>query len=209
MSGVEDHRHRSMPCLSYQSPLCWVGSAPSIDLACWFTRSWRSYCLSTSLGSYHSPLPYSAITWIQAVWMALLLTGMKSNVLMRICSLALAALAISMHLLLCSLNISFLSIRMPTQGVASSLNYTNPFRNLSLSTASIAALSWHLANVRAVRAAFLLQQTAVRVAWPIQSNGQSFSQASWCSTWCHFQLPPSGGHPDKGVLRPGYTPQYT
>jgi len=48
-----------------------VGSAPRMDWACWFRRSWRSSRLPTCLGSHQSLLAYSATTWTQATWTAL------------------------------------------------------------------------------------------------------------------------------------------
>jgi len=74
-----------------------VGSEPRMDLACRFRRSWRSSRLPASLGSHQRSLPYRATAWTHATWTALTLSGTMPYVMVRVRSLASAALAFFMH----------------------------------------------------------------------------------------------------------------
>jgi len=103
-----------------------VGSAPRMDLACRLRRSWRSSRLPISLGSHQRSLPYSATAWTHATWTALTLSGTMPYVVVRVQSLASAALAFFMHLLFCSLNVRCASIQTPSQHVAWVLNRMTP-----------------------------------------------------------------------------------
>jgi len=103
-----------------------MGSAPRIDLACRLRRSWRSSRLPASLGSHQSSLPYSATAWTHATWTALTLSGTTPYVVVRVRSLASAALAFFMHRLWCSLSVRCTSIQTPSQRVACLLNHMNP-----------------------------------------------------------------------------------
>jgi len=107
-----------------------VGSAPRMDLACRLRRSWRSSCLPTSLGSHQSSLPYSATAWTHATWAALTLSGTTPYILVRVQSLAFAALAFIMHRLCWSINIRCASIQTPSPRVTCVLNHVIPFRTL-------------------------------------------------------------------------------
>ena len=104
-----------------------VGSAARMDLACRLMRSSRSSRLPTSLGSDQSSLPYSATAWTHATWTALTLSGTTQYVLVRVRSLASAALAFIMHRLCHSLNLRWGSIQTPSQCVACALNRMIPF----------------------------------------------------------------------------------
>jgi len=107
-----------------------VGSAPRMDLACRLRRSWRSSRLPASLGSHQSSLPYSATAWTHATWTALTLSGTMPYVVVRVRSLASAALAFFTHRLCCSLNVRCVSIQTPNQGVACVLNHMTPLPTL-------------------------------------------------------------------------------
>jgi len=100
------------------SPRGVVGSAPRIDLAYRLRRSWRSSRLPASLGSHNSSLPYSATGWTHVSWTALALSGTTLYVLVRVQSLASAALPFFMLRLWCSLRVRFASIHAPSQRVA-------------------------------------------------------------------------------------------
>jgi len=103
-----------------------VGSTPMMDLACRLRRSWRSSRLPASLGSHQSSLPYSATAWTHATWTALTLSGTMPYVVVRVRSLASAALAFFKHRLCCSLNVRCASIQTPNQHVAGVLNRMTP-----------------------------------------------------------------------------------
>jgi len=103
-----------------------VGSALRMDLACRLRRSWKSSCLPTALGSHQSSLQYSATAWTHATWMAPMLSGTIPYVVVRVQSLAAAALACFMHQLCGSLIVGCASIQTPSQRVACVLNCMNP-----------------------------------------------------------------------------------
>jgi hypothetical protein len=107
-----------------------VGSAPRMDLACRSRRSWRSSRLPASLGSHQSSLPYSATACMHSTSTALTLSGTIPYVVVRVRSLASAALAFFMHWLCCSLNVKCASIEMPSQRVACVLNRMTPLPTL-------------------------------------------------------------------------------
>jgi len=100
------------------APLRVVGSAPRMDLACRFMGSWRLSRLPNSLGSHQRSLPYSATAWAHATWTARTLSGTTPYVLVRVQSVAFAALVFFMHRLCCSLNVRCASIQTPSQCVA-------------------------------------------------------------------------------------------
>jgi len=101
-----------------------------MGLACQLRRSWRSSRLPASLGSHPSSLPYSATAWTHATWPALTLSGTMPYVVVRVSSLASAALAVLMHRLCCSLNVKCVSIQTPSQRVACVLNRMTPLPTL-------------------------------------------------------------------------------
>jgi len=72
-------------------------------------------CLPTSLESHQSSLPFSVTAWTHATRMALTLSGTTPYVIVRVWSLASAALAFFIHRLWCSLNIRCVSTQTPTQ----------------------------------------------------------------------------------------------
>ena len=117
--GVNPESHMSAPSGV-------VGSAPRMGLARRFKRSWRLSRLPTSLGSHQSSLPSSATTWTPAIWTALTVSGRMPYILVRVRSLASAALAFFMHRLCCSLNVRCASIQIASHHVACVLNRTNP-----------------------------------------------------------------------------------
>jgi len=110
------------------APLGVVGSAPRMDLACQLRRCWRSSRLPTSLRSHQSSLQYRATAGMQATWTALTLSGTTPYILVRVWSLASAAMDFSMHRLSYTLNIRCASIQTPSQCVACSMNCMNPFQ---------------------------------------------------------------------------------
>jgi len=114
------------PASLISAPRGVVGSAPRMDLACRFRRSWRSSRLATSLGSHQSSLPYSATTWSQAIWTALTLFGRTPHAVQRVRSLASAALAFFIHQWWCSLKVRSVSIQMTSQRVDPLLNRIKP-----------------------------------------------------------------------------------
>jgi len=95
---------------------------PRIFLACRFRRSWRLSTLPASLGSHHSSPLYSVTAWMYVSWTALMLSGTTPYVLVRVWSLASAAVAFFMHRLWCSLSVRSDSIQTPRQHVSSVLN---------------------------------------------------------------------------------------
>jgi len=107
-----------------------MGSAPRMDLSFRLSGSWRLSRLTTSLGSHQSSLPYSATAWTHATRTALTVSGTTPYVLVRVRSLASAALALVMHRLWCSLNVRCASIHTPSQRVACALNHTDSFPTL-------------------------------------------------------------------------------
>jgi len=115
------------PAALISAPRGVMGSAPRIGLACRFRRSWRSSCLPTSLGSHQSSLPYSATAWTHATWTAITISGTTPYVLVRVRSLASAALAFFMHRLWCSLNVRCASIQTPSQRVACAMKCMDTF----------------------------------------------------------------------------------
>jgi len=122
-TGVSPDSHISAPCRV-------VSSAPRMDLACRLRRSWRASRLHTSLGSDQSSLPYSATAWTRGTWTALEISGRTPYVLVRVRSLASAALAFFIHRLCCSLNSRCPSLQMPSQRVACVLKSMIPLPTL-------------------------------------------------------------------------------
>jgi len=107
-----------------------VVGAPSMDLACRLSGSWRLSHSPTSLGSHQSSLPHCATAWTQATCTAFSHSRSILNVMVRVPSLASAALAFFMHRLCCSLNVRSASIQTPSQHVTCVFNRMNPLPTL-------------------------------------------------------------------------------
>jgi len=115
-----------------------VFCAPSMDLACRLSGSWRLSHSPTSSGSHQSSLLYCVTAWTQATWTALSHSRSMLNVVVRVRSLASAALAFFMHRLCCSLNVRSASIQTPSQHVTCVFNCMNPLPTLIIAV----SLGW-------------------------------------------------------------------
>jgi len=124
------------PDFLISAPCGVVSSTPRMDLACRLRRSWRSSRLPTSLGSHQSSHPNSSTAWTHATRTALTLSGTTPYVLVKVQSLASAALAFFMHPLWSSLNVRCASIQTPSQHVACVLNRMIPLPTLILAVSS-------------------------------------------------------------------------
>jgi hypothetical protein len=105
-------------------------TAPRMDLACRLRRNRRSSRPPASSGSHQSSLPYSATAWTHATLTALSLSGTMPYIVVRVQSLASAALAFFIRRLCCTLNVGCASMQTPSQRLACVLNHMTPLPSL-------------------------------------------------------------------------------
>jgi len=155
-------------CVSPDSLICAPrgvgGSAPRMDLACRLWSCWRLSRLPASLGSHQSSLPDSASAWTHATGTARMLSGTMLYVVVRIRSLASAALAFVMHRLCCSLNVTRASIQKPSQRVACQLNRMTPLSTLIFAVSfGRMCLLWPRLRVNSAASVFAVSNCSPRL----------------------------------------------
>jgi len=135
-----------------------------MDLASRLRRRWRSSHLPTSLGSHQRSQPYSATAWTHATWTALTVSGTTPYVLVRVRSLASAALAFFIHRLWSSLNVRCASIHTPTQRVACALNRTDSFPTLIIAVSfGRRCFRWPCLRVNSAASVFAVSNCSPRL----------------------------------------------